>query len=815
MRALAARLVSDELVMFPVRHHSPACALHLQRFLTGCRPSVVLIEGPRSFTKLVPLLAHTQATAPLAIYTYAVFNRGKALGVESPQLNRDVEATRRSAYFPFCDYSPELVALREATRQGVPVRFIDLDFSEQSQLKPDQEDDQATSLLNEERYKRSAYLGRIAERLGCRDQEELWEHLFERGAAALTMAQHIEQVATYAYLARQETSAAEMAADGTCHREAEMAWHVKEALTQRKSHEGPVVAVLGAFHAVVMPELLDRPLARPVLSKMPIGDESSTLIRYSFDRLDRLNGYSAGMTSPAWHQRIWEGLKKLDGTGQLDDSRSRRESALQTISDIALELREKHQFELPMPTIGSAFEQTLRLAALRGRPAPLRNDIMDGVRSCFIQGDAESDGKVVSAVAQRVLSGCALGRVPVGAGVPPMVKDFEVQANRQRLKLEGGEPRRVVLDIYRQPEHRVTSRLLHGLGLLGVPFAARSAGPDFINGVGLERIKEHWSYIYTPQTEAALVEASVYGVTLRLAVANRFVNRLEQMSAEGKGRDARAAANALAQGCVLGLHDQLAQVLTHLRFAISGDSRLTGVTSAAMTIGLLWESREPLEASALEELPIVLRAAYERAIFLGCSLQDPGDDEAGVLQSLAQIRELLHSSAGRSLDASLYWEMLDSLFRQHGFAVIRGVCAGHLYAGGKLEAADLGAALNGHLGGGAARSDAVSFLRGMLCSARETAWQQPEVIQVIDQLLGQWEEKVFVSHLPELRLAFAEMTPRETDRIAKVVSDLHGKQDIGTLVQRQINGSQLHANLALSQLVREVLVADGLTWGAM
>ena len=59
VRALAARLVSRELVLFPVRHHSPACSWHLQRLLAEMRPSAVLVEGPRSF-----YVAHSAAGPP-------------------------------------------------------------------------------------------------------------------------------------------------------------------------------------------------------------------------------------------------------------------------------------------------------------------------------------------------------------------------------------------------------------------------------------------------------------------------------------------------------------------------------------------------------------------------------------------------------------------------------------------------------------------------------------------------------------------------------------------------------------------------------
>eukprot|EP01032_Pedospumella_encystans_P017159 gene17159-19561_t len=100
---------------FPVRHHSPACALHLQRLFAMRAPSVVLVEGPASFTPLIPALTAPEAQAPLAIYTYAVLQGEQ----------------RHAAYYPFCDYSPELLALREARRLGIPARFIDLDFVQQ------------------------------------------------------------------------------------------------------------------------------------------------------------------------------------------------------------------------------------------------------------------------------------------------------------------------------------------------------------------------------------------------------------------------------------------------------------------------------------------------------------------------------------------------------------------------------------------------------------------------------------------------------------------------------------------------------------
>lgn len=798
LRAEFRQLVSPELVVFPVRHHSPACAQQLLRVFEAHRPSVVLVEGPRSFTQLVPLLAHADARAPFAVYAYAV-------GAASAQ----TQPRRRAAYYPFCDYSPELVALREAQRRGIPARFIDLDFAEQFLLDSQEDDGEQHCLLEETHYRRSAHLKRLAQQLGCRDHEELWEHLFELPQDGLSSEEFIARIAAYCRLSRLDASDQEHQADGTSQREAEMAWHIREAVAERAGGAGPVLAVMGGYHAVVMPGLVRDGGPRPLVPRDGLGDHQACLIRYSFDRLERLNGYASGMTAPAWHQAVWERTRKFDRAG-VAVVNARREVALAMLFDIATELRERFGQALPVPALAAAHEQALRLAQLRGRPVPAKDDVMDAVTSCFIKGDAD-DGQLARMAAQRVLSGQLLGRVPPGAGVPPLVRDFESRARRQRLKIDDTERRRLVLELYRRPEHRVTSRLLHGLVLLGVPFATRTAGPDFVQGIGLERLQEHWEYDYSPITEGALVEAAVHGVTVPLAVANRFEQHLQKLDAEGHARDARVAAASAAQACVLGLHDHLPRLLQGLRLAINEDASFDAVASAAGTIGLLWASREPLEARDVQELPSLLRAAYERALYLGSDLQGTDDEPLGAaVDALQRLRELLVSESGRGLDAALYWAMVEGLRRGQAPPVVRGAAAGLLYGAARLSDAELGTELRGHLQGMARPRDAVAYLRGLTRTAREVTWQQPALLEVLDELLSQWGETAFVAVLPELRLAFADMTPTETDRIAQAVCGLHEVEDMGPLVHCELGEAQLGANLALSEALREVLAQDGL-----
>jgi hypothetical protein len=808
VRALAARLVRDDLIIFPVRHHSPACSWQLHQLLSETRPSTILVEGPRSFTSLIPQLVHPEARMPLAIYTYAVF---KAKSDELPP--------RHAAYYPFCDHSPELVALKAAQASGIPARFIDLDFAEQCQLEQMHEDGEARSLLQERHFRRSRYLAALAQRLGCRDHEEMWEHLFEAPVGTRSVRQHLDDMTAYCHLARTECTDAELAADGTLQREAQMCGHIRDALAARAEGDGPVLAVVGGFHAVAIPHMLANMLAdtlsaadtprREAISRSAISEESSALIRYSFDRLDRLNGYAAGMRSPAWYQQVWERTLKHKG-GSRPGPRVRQDVALSFLFDIALELRERHGLPLPMPTLTAAYEHVLQLVALRQRHGPVRDDVLDAVMSCFIKGEADADGAIVIATANRALSGQAMGRVPPGGPRPPLVKDFEYRARRQRLKIDDSQPRRSVLDIYRRAEHRVTSRLFHGLTFLGVPLAVRTAGPDFANGTGLDRLQEHWEYTYSPVTEAALIEASIYGATVPLAVANRFLERLERLEASNEGRDAQTSAMLLVSACVLGLHDHLHRVIRSLADAIAGDARFESAAGAAGSLGLLWESREPLEARDVPELMALLRAAYERAVYLGRDMRGASGDGQELINGLEKLRELLLSDAGRELDAALYWDLLGTLQASHDMAAVRGAASGLLYGARRISESDLSGAVEGHLNGMLPAHDAVAFLRGLLHTAREVAWQQPTLLSVLDRLLQQWSESDFIATLPELRLAFAAMTPKETDRIAQAVAQLHGAEDLGRLVHYDLSAGQLHANLAVTQQVMDVLSADDL-----
>jgi hypothetical protein len=809
VRALAARLVTDELVVVPVRHHSPACALHVRRLVAEHRPSVVLVEGPPAFDELVPLLTHDEAVMPLAVYTWAVTGKGP-------------EAVRSAGYYPFCDYSPELVALRAAAEAGVPARFVDLEYAEMSSI--DAAPPEGVSLLQERHLDHSRTLSLLAERIGARDHEDLWEHLFEADAFEVDSAEHLARVTGYCLLARADADPDDLERDGTLAREAAMGRLIGEAVDARQPGDGPVLAVLGGFHAVVMPDLLATRRAarrsRTTRTTRPAtrgarATDGQALVRYGFERLERLNGYSSGMTAPAWHQRVWE----LHAAGR-GGRRARDDLALQVLLDVAGRLRDRRrgkgaarraaaEVAVPTPTLAAAHEQLRLLAALRERPVPLRTDVVDAVTGAFVKGDADTEGARVRRALHDELVGDRIGAVPPGTGTPPLVTDTLARLRRARLTVDDTEQRTAALDIYRNPDHRATSRLLHGISHLGVPFALRVAGPDFVRGLGLDRLQERWTYAWSPATEGLLAERAMLGSTLPEAVANAYATQLEAFAQSSERRSASAAASLVTQACVLGLHDRVAGAVDVASAAVGEDVDFVSVVAATMQLASLWESREPLEAKGIETVPALVRTAFDRSIYCGGELPTTGDLRAAVL-ALVQLRELLVGAAGADLDEAPYWALVERLAGEHPSSLVRGGAQGLRYAAGRIDAAGLGRATAGHLAGARDASDAVGYAQGLLLTARESAWQDTELMPQLDALLGGWDEATFVAHLPDLRLAFADLTPRETDRVAALLASLHGLEGLGPLQTRAVDEAAVAHHLSVSAQVADLLRADRL-----
>ena len=434
---------------------------------------------------------------------------------------------------------------------------------------------------------------------------------------------------------------------------------------------------------------------------------------------------------------------------------------------------------------------------------------------------------LMSAV-EQLLAGDRVGQVPPGTNVPPIVDDFRKLAQRYKLPTETIHTRELQLDLYRKHQSREISRLLHQLNSLGITFAQFVAGPDFQRGVDLERMIEIWQVRWTPSTEAGLIEAAVYGSSIAEAADHRLREQIMELSAHPGEHSTSDAVELLISSCCMGLHSLGSQLLTVLRQVISADPQLPSLAGGLTQLVLLHESREPLEASRLSGLPSLITACFQRA----CQLtRDAGRCPDNVvdewLAALAPLRELmtipltaadatssLDNSQKPSLDPDLWHQALQHILSQppdKTHSIMAGAAAGILFSAGQLSQQDLIKLVQGHLEGThPSGADACGMLRGLLTMSRDVAWNVPEILSAMNDLLSRWDETAFLQVLPDLRLAFADLTPQETYRVAESVASLHVAAHADELMRINVPENEVQTGIELSHRVRESLMRDKL-----
>jgi hypothetical protein len=786
--ARASAISGSHVHIVPIRHHSPACAWHLRALLDEVRPALLLIEGPDDYDRLIPLIVDPDTRTPVAVVSIL---EGKSRG---------------ATYFPFCAHSPEYVALAVAAKRGVPARFIDLPATDKAMLRDGEEQPDAGGALalDEQHFDSSDYVRALAERMGCRDGNEVWDHLFESRIGDSDWRRFFADVGQYCAHIRESTATATMATDGTVEREAHMIAHVAAA---RRAGAGPIVVLVGGFH---MPAL-EAALAsseQPPLPSRPSAGRQPYLIRYGYRQLNALTGYGAGLPLPAYYERLWR-VADAGAAAPFD------QVTHELLGEFAAHLRACLPALGPsVPALVTALESAHRLAALRGRPGPLRDDLLDACRSTFVKGEESGDTSPFMAELAAFLTGSAIGEVPASAGSPPLVQAVRERARSVGLRLDDGERRTRELDIYRRPRHRDASRFLHAMVFLDTGLGQRTGGPDFRTGVDLDRLIEHWSIMWSPLFEARLIERAADGDTVEEALAAELARRLAGLEAQGLAGNAAIAIALFATACQAGIADHARSVLPVIESDITRDVDLASVVGALRDLVGLWRGRAALGFSDDAPIAALIATAWRRAIYLLPDLVNAGEERiAATLDAMAVMHEVvgLAGDAAPMIDTALFDEAIGHLLDAPLEPALAGAVAALALLGGRLDDAGFAGRLTGELKG--AYTDAarrIAWLRGVIAISRELLWRVPQLVDAADQVLEQADDADFVALLPHMRMAFSALDPREIDRLAQSVARRHDGNVADLVARHELSAAELDANLRADGLVRDMLAAEDL-----
>ena len=779
--------------LVPIRHHSPACALALSALLEEVRPATVLIEGPVEYADLLPSLQDPRTVPPVALLS---------LG------------ERTASYYPLAEFSPEWVALRWAGEHGAEAVFIDRsarlreDDDPRSDTRGDARGGVARTLQAERYLARSRSLDALARRLGCRDHDEVWEHLFEDRATAdiRSWRDFFSDTLAWAGLARLDVEREVLDTDGTHAREAVMAAALRRHLPESSASTGadgkgfeapaaPVVVVTGGFHTMALLDCLDATEHAAWLPEaQPQPGGPAWLIRYDYARLDALRGYGAGMPSPGLWQRAWRartGAGPLAGSGTGSRRAKRRTAraapesaaaarafAITVVIDVATALRGLGE-PLGTAQVLATVEQAMRLAALRGRAWPGRCDILDALTSCLVKDETGLSGNLGAAVAS-VLAASDVGEVPEGIATPPLVRQVRDRLRAARFIIDDSVEHRVSLDTSRRPRHRERRELLARLRFVGSGFAHQISGADLVSGTGMGQFLEEWVYSWTPMVEAALVRMAQEAPDLDVLVRTRLAQRLTgELNAE-------ALVALVSELAVMGLGTEAGDVCDRLENSLGRLSDLGELVEALHRLAGLIESTSRLR---LNDAGARIRSILHRgdAMIARCVSDLVGleDQEAtGAVDALISVRDLIIRSAGDD-------ERADEAAQGAGFgAVLREieVLRRHRDAAASLVGCATGIAASvrvlseeeavhavlTHLAVGADPARAADFIVGLVRTAPDVLLRSPDAVEAVTGALTRLDDRAFVAALPDLRRAFTTLRPMETHRLAGMVAQLVG-----------------------------------------
>jgi hypothetical protein len=747
--------------VFGIRHHGPGSARSLRHALEQFRPDAILIEGPADADPLVGFVAADTMAPPVALLAYVP---------DSPA---------RAAFWPFAVFSPEWQAMRYGVDHAVPVRFCDLP---------------ATNVLaadDDARGGGSDPLAALAAAAGYDDAERWWDAVVESvpdsaafdaiteamaalredalhaataprrlGAATPSDADVADQMSASpldapdlaqtpsaatgfdspAAADRPDAAIAALIVDQhTLVREAHMRQVMRQAL---KGGAKRLAVVCGAWHAPALVEPLG-PAAPDMrlLKGLPKTKAALTWVPWTHSRLAAGSGYGAGVTSPGWYHHLFTETER---------------PVARWLTRVAGVLR-GHDLPVSSAHIIEAVRLADTLAALRGRPLPGLSEVTEAVRSVMCGGDET----MLRLVIDELVVGETLGGVPEDTPTVPLAADLRARCKTLRLEQEA-LARNVDLDLRKERDVE-RSHLLHRLRLLGIGWGTPTTGEVRSTGT----FRETWTLRWEPEFEVRIVEAAVWGTTLRTAAETKILD-----TASRDDVTVTALAHALEMALLADLGGATEGLITRLEAAAALDHDVTHLLGAlpGLTRTLRYGDVRGTDTKALAHVADGLLVR----ICAGLPGAVTGLDTDAAQALRAQI-DAAHTAISTRDDEHATTEWLATLHRIADRDDVHGAIGGRavrlLCDAERIDDADSARRLAAALSIGHTPAAKAAWIDGFLGGRGLLLVHDRELLRRIDEWLRDLDEDQFVATLPLLRRTFGSFESGERRAISQALRD--------------------------------------------
>lgn len=784
--AVAALVESRAPFLIGVRHHSAALAASMEKLLGDFGPDALLIELPTQAQDWIQWLSSPETIAPIA---FAGAGKDGYL-----------------AFYPFADFSPELVALRWARANNVPVICADAPMgSEPTGSEPVAEPELAAESIEIPASTSSTHKDVSTNSISGTDathyaaalgdhasatREEMWEVLVEAPAAGAT-AEEIRAAALGIGWAHR---ADELSSQGLNPQDAYREKVMRKTLSDAAENYGRIAAVVGSFHAAALLE-------------DAAGDEFSaehseitcSLVPYEFGQLDARSGYPSGVKDPAWQQGVFE--SSLD---------------IEKLRDLSISVNTKvgrHLRKAGHPTGPAEVRESVRLALdlayLRGNRAAGRREIQEGFSTVFAQGDVLGKGRAVARAAQEVLVGQRRGSIDPEAPRSGLALDLEKTMAEARLPF-GPELMREAkvfdLDPLRLTAtgnvslDRTRQLVLARLEVAGILYGTQEA----VTGIGGQSLTHRWKCQFIAATLATVEFAALRGVTLEQAASGALLAAL----AQEKLADGPTPSHVIA-----GLQASARASLTAAFNAYLEVAEQTFTLQASLQE--LLKLHEFIHSTLAGHIAVFEPQKFKRRLTkLSNNILTTATT---ALEGLRGSTELSDAWALGQLFSQLPTHPLRLIatvksFKRTASPLIQGAAWGGLTTLGHDTPEDFSAELNGWIysaGNSDQRKELTQRLKGVCLTSGALLETGNAVMTGLIGLVDQLSDKEFLDRVPALRGGFDALSPADRQRTLEAVKEHTG----ANAEQSTVDPRLIFAWATADQKAWEALESSGLRNG--
>ncbi len=750
----AEKNTAEHVIIFGIRHLSPAGAWYLRRLLDEVQPQAVLVEGPSDFTEELEHLVSQGTKPPVAVMAYTD------------------DTPIRTILYPFAEYSPEYQAILWAHEHQRECRFIDLPSRVFLALPREEEADEAQG----EEGRMWVYR-KLDELSGEDAHETFWERTMEHFSEGHGYSKGAERFGE----SLRELAEGREREDAECLvREAYMRRQIQMALEEGIAPE-KLVVVTGAYHTAGLrngqPGLSDQEI-----KKLPSVDVQKTLMPYSYYRLSSRSGYGAGNKAPAYYGLLWQAFQ----AGEADYA------ARSYLSRLAAWQR-GHGNMVSSAEVIEAVRLAFSLAGLHGDQIPALRDLRDAAVTCMGHGNF---GEIAQAVADTEI-GTAIGSLPQGISRTSIQNDFYHQLDSLNLrryctvtaedlhldlreKLTVKSEKSAFLD-------RERSFFLHRLRVLGV---------SFVNWQKVQQEKatwaEHWVLRWTPEAEIEIVEAQLKGDTILQAASFQMKEAVEQ------GESIASVAKVIEESFLCGMPETVSYATAALQKIAVEAAAVEEIAATVHSLSLV------IQYGNIRKIPSEALAPVFGQLFLRACLLLPGscvcDDNASraIIEGVGLLNEAaLHHDF---LPEERWLQVLEEIADRDDLNTkVSGYAAAILLERGKMSNEELELKVGRRLSKGIPADLGAGWFEGLSMKNRYALITRMGLWESLDHYLDTLDDEEFKRALLFLRRAFADFTAREKSDIAENLGELW-----------QLNPQQVSeaVNAPLSDEAQEML--DGL-----